>query len=111
MRNNLTAHSEAFRKFFEFECRYALLYGVLLTVCGKFHAFMKKCTILPILGAMPLYYLRLIFNTSLMHISCSCPKKCVYMQMHSTHATHNMHLTCGWAGLYVRRWIGNGNDC
>ena len=24
---------------------------------GKFHAFMKKCTILPILGAVPLYYI------------------------------------------------------
>ena len=28
-------------------------------LCGKFHGFMKKCTILPILGAMPLYYIAL----------------------------------------------------
>ena len=26
-------------------------------LCGKFHGFMKKCTILPILGATPLYYI------------------------------------------------------
>ena len=25
-------------------------------LCGKFHGFMKKCTILPILGATLLYY-------------------------------------------------------
>ena len=25
-------------------------------LCGKFHSFMKKCTISPILGAMLLYY-------------------------------------------------------
>ena len=27
-------------------------------LCGKFHVFMKKCTTLPILGAMPLYHYR-----------------------------------------------------
>ena len=26
-------------------------------LCGKFHGFTKKCTILPILGATPLYYI------------------------------------------------------
>ena len=27
-------------------------------LCGKFHGFMRKCTILPILGATPLYYIK-----------------------------------------------------
>ena len=34
----------------------AWLFWIRYYLCGKFHAFMKKCTISLIFGAMPLYY-------------------------------------------------------
>ena len=47
-------------------------------LCGKFRGFMKKCTILPIFGATPLYYLACYGGKNLLSMCSGRMHACLY---------------------------------